>query len=250
MRNSSQEKEVLEKYLPPRSFPVISPHLEKHNIRIKIAGGRVTKFGDFNAAPKKGNIPEISINSNLNSFFFLVTLLHELAHFFVWNEGHFHAKPHGRIWKLHFVRLMNEMISLNIFPDELLPSLKKHLGNPKATSCSDAVLFKKLSHYDHEKPGIYIDDLPDNIMFETINGDLFKKIRKIKTRSLCKQIHSGKKYLFSPVYRVFPVKHKQYIMVFPLIFIFLPDKKKKAPVNSVSDLFHRQTGSGKNNQLQ
>lgn len=227
MRNSSQEKEVLEKYLPLRSFPVIFPFLEKYSVRINIAGGRITKFGDFNSSPKKGNVPEISINSNLNSFFFLVTLLHELAHFLVWNEGHFHAKPHGRIWKLHFTRLMNEIISLNIFPVELLPSLKKHLENPKATSCSDAVLFKKLSQYDSVKPGIYIDDLPDNTMFETVNGDIFKKIRKIKTRNLCKQLRSGKKYLFSPVYRVFPVKDKQYIMVFPLIFIFLPDKKHK-----------------------
>lgn len=126
---------------------------------------------------------------------------------------------------------MNDMISLNIFPDELLPSLKKHLENPKATSCSDAVLFKKLSQYDCEKQGIYIDDLPDNTMFETTNGDIFKKIRKIKTRSLCKQIRSGKKYLFSPVYKVFPVKDKQYIMVFPLIFIFLPDKKQKYTLN-------------------
>jgi SprT protein len=226
MRNNPQGKEALEKYLPLQSFPAIFSLLEKNDVRIKIAKGRTTKFGDFNSSPKKGNIPEISINSNLNSYFFLITFLHELAHFFIWKEGHFHAKPHGRLWKQHFIRLMNEMISLNVFPDELLPSLNKHLKNPKATSCSDAALFKKLSQYDKEKPGIFIDDLPNDAMFETPNGDIFKKIKKIKTRSLCKQMRSGKKYLFSPVYKVIPIKDKQYIMVFPLIFIILPDKKR------------------------
>jgi SprT protein len=227
MHSRPQGKEALEKHLPPRSCPVIFPLLENYNVRIKIAGGRKTKFGDFNSSPKKGNVPVISVNSNMNTFFFLITLLHELAHFLVWNDGHFHAKPHGRTWKLHFSRLMNEMISHNIFPDELLPSLNKHLLNPKATSCSDAFLFKKLSQYDIEKPGMYIDDLPDDTMFETPNGDIFKKIKKVRTRSLCKQLHSGRKYLFSPVYRVIPIKDKQYIMVFPLFFIFLPDQKTK-----------------------
>jgi SprT protein len=233
MHKSIQEIEILEKFLPSDSYLILLPVLEKYNVKFKIAGCRITKHGDFNPSPKKGNIPAISINRNLNPYSFLITLLHELAHFFVWNEGHHHAKPHGRTWKLHFIRLMDEMMAANIFPAELNPFLLKHLKNPKATSCSDTLLFKKLSQYDNDKPGVYIDDLPDNAFFETPSGEQFQKIKKIKTRSLCKQIKSGKKYLFSPVYKVFPIKHKQYFMLFPLIFIFLPDKKKKVLKNAI-----------------
>lgn len=224
MPKCDQGREVLERYMPPGSFPFFISQIEQYKLKIKVAGGRTTKYGDFNPSPANKDCPQISINSNLNPYSFLITLLHELAHFLVWNDGHIYAKPHGRTWKLHFIRLMNEMILLNIFPEELKPLLQKHLKNPKATSCSDATLFKKLAQYDEDKPGVYIDEIPDNTLFETSKGDVFKKIRKIKSRSLCKQVSSGRKYLFSPVYRVFPLKDKQYIMVFPLFFILLPDK--------------------------
>lgn len=208
MHSITQETEILEKYLPPYAYPLIQLLLEKHLVKIKITRGRITKFGDFHPKPKKGTCPEIRINNNLNPFSFLITLLHEVAHFMVWNGGHFYSKPHGRLWKQHFINLMNVQITGRIFPVELLPVINKHLKNPKATSCSDAGLYKKLSQYDTDKPGIYIDDLPDNAIFETASGEKFEKIRKIKTRSLCKQIISGKKYLFNPVCRVIPVNDK------------------------------------------
>ncbi|HNW98632.1 MAG TPA: hypothetical protein PKK00_09515 [Bacteroidales bacterium] len=213
-----EETKILEKYIPPESFPILSPLLEKYPVKIKIVKGRVSKFGDFSSSPTKNYIPEITINSNLNPYIFLITLLHEISHYIVWREGHFYAKPHGRNWKKHFTGLMNIMIGENVFPSDLVPFLNKHLQNPKATSCSDAKLFKELSKYDKDKPGVYIDDLLENTLFETKDGDLYKKIKKVRTRSLCENVKSGKKYLFSPVYRVFPITEKQYVMVFPIIF--------------------------------
>jgi SprT protein len=208
MRKNKQGKEVLENYLPGNSFSILLPFIAEQNLTFKVTRGRVTKLGDFRSTSGSIHSPQISINGNLNPYSFLITLLHETAHFLVWKDGHNYARPHGRSWKIRFAELMNVMITAGIFSEQLVPFLQKHLRNPKASCCSDPALYKELSKFDAEKPGIYIDDLPENTFFETSKGKIFKKIKKIKTRSLCKHFPSEKKYLFSPIYRVFPIKDR------------------------------------------
>ena len=73
----------------------------------------------------------ITVNNDLNPYFFLITLLHEFAHYLVWKDGHHYAKPHGRTWKNHFSELMQTMIKENIFPESLLPFHNKAYSKSK-----------------------------------------------------------------------------------------------------------------------
>jgi SprT protein len=206
---------IPETYLPTGAFPLVTSLLEPYDLDIKIVKSRSTKYADFNPPVKNGKIPFITINNNLNQYSFLITLLHELAHYYVWRDGKVYAKPHGRSWKNHFRQLMQNAIDQNIFPETILPQLEKHILNPRATSCSDTRLFRELSVYDTVKTGTFIDDIPDGQLFQIADGQIFKKEKKVRKRIMCENIKNRKKYLFSPIYKVIPIKGQQYVMAFP-----------------------------------
>ena len=211
----NQEIKIPEKFLPPGAFPAITKILSNQELDVKIVKSRSTKFADFNPPFGKKKIPLITINNNLNPYSFLLTLLHEYAHYLVWKDGHHYAKPHGKTWKNHFRVLIQFVMDRNIFPDELAPQIAQHIQNPGATSCTDIKLFKKLSAFDGDRAGIFIDEIPDSTLFHTPNGQLFKKEKKVRKRILCTCQEKKKKYLFTPIYRVFPVKEQQYMLIFP-----------------------------------
>lgn len=210
-----QATKIPEDHLPPGAFPIVAAIFATHVINIKIVKSRTTKFADFIPPLRKNILPKITINNNLNPYSFLITLLHEFAHYLVWKEGRFYAKPHGRTWKNHFRQLMLIFIEKEIFPNDLLPQLTEHIQNPRATSCSDTKLFRLLSSYDSCNTDIFIQDLPDGSFFQTPDGKLFKRESRIRKRILCINQKNRKKYLFSPIYKVLPVKEQQYMIAFP-----------------------------------
>jgi len=218
--------QILEKYIPSEASAIVSRLLDPHELELRIVRNRTTKYGDFNPSVRKKKMPLITINNNLNPYSFLITLLHEFAHYLVWKDGHLYAKPHCRTWKNHFRQLMETMMNKEVFPESMLPLLKGHMQDPCATSCTDVNLFKELSNFDSDRPGVYIEDLPDGMVFHTDDDQLYRKEKKIRKRILCTRLKNNKKYLFSPIYKVFPLKNKQYVMVFPFVFIFLLHKQK------------------------
>ena len=75
--------EKLSKYIPKNAVDLVEEILKKHPIHIKIVNSRTTKYGDFKRF-KDGSL-QITINNNLNEFQFLLTLIHEVAHFITWD---------------------------------------------------------------------------------------------------------------------------------------------------------------------
>jgi len=206
---------VAEIYFPQGAFPIVSDLLEPHNLEIKIVKSRTTKFADFNPSDKKNKLPLITINNNLNPYSFLLTLLHEFAHYLVWKDGHLYAKPHGRTWKNHYSELVQKTLKEEIFPENLSHLITKHIQNPRATSCTDINLYRKLSTFDTESAGVFIDDIPDGAYFQTRDKQIYCKEKKVRKLILCTNHKKRKKYLFSPIYKVFPMKNQQFVIVFP-----------------------------------
>jgi hypothetical protein len=114
--------------------------------------------------------------------------------------------PHGEEWKNEFRRMMNVFVEKNIFPEDLLPFIKKHLINPKASGSADYRLMKAMSKYDDpNKPQteiVYLEDLPNESTFLLSNGLILKKGEKRRTRFLCQDLHSKKKYTVSAIAKV------------------------------------------------
>jgi hypothetical protein len=208
IKTVEQLNNISEKYFPEGAYPLFLAMLIPHEVSIHIKRKRNTKYGDFNPHNKRTKIPVITINNDLNPYSFLITLLHEFAHFLVWKEGHHYAKPHGRTWKNHFVELMQTMMNENVFPQSLLPFIIKHIENPGATSCSDTNLFRELSKFDINQTGVFVDDIKDGELFQTKDGQIFSREKKIRKRILCTRLKKKKQYLFSPIYRVLPIIEK------------------------------------------
>jgi len=80
--------------------------------------------------------------------------------------------------------------------DFKLYALNKYLQNPAASSCSDKNLYRALKLYDENiDSGIFIEKVPLKTVFH-YDGKLFEKGERIRTRYQCKELKSGKTYLF------------------------------------------------------
>ena len=182
----------LETYIPSNLVLYVRSLVENEAIDFKVVNQRSTKHGDFRYNNDRYTI---TINKTSNKYRFLLTLIHELAHFFVFKNNRL-AKPHGLVWKQKFQSLLNPILNKEYFPLNLLSELIGHMKNPKSSFCYDINLSKKLDLYDNVNDNVYLDQLNDGEFFNYRNLGKFKKINKIRKRYLCLRIDNNKKYLF------------------------------------------------------
>jgi len=188
----------LSKYIPKEATAQINTWLNTYNCQLKISKPRQTKLGDYRC-PKKGKGHIISINNNLNSYAFLITLTHEIAHMMVWKQHQNKVLPHGSEWKEMFQKLMLNF--LHLFPKDVLAPLAKHLKNPKASSSQDIALTTALRTYNPHQITT-VADIPVGSTFSIPNGKIFIKLKKNRTRYQCRAKHNNRLYLFSPLAEV------------------------------------------------
>jgi len=121
-----------------------------------------------------------------------------MAHLLVWRNkklNYIRIKPHGKEWKTAFKDLMRPFLIPQIFPEPLLNILKKHMLNPKASSASDIYLLKELRKHDKTNPDqlLLIDFKPGEVFkFRDVK---FKILKKNRSRFLCEEINSKRKFL-------------------------------------------------------
>ncbi len=192
------KNEVL-KYIPKLSVNLVKNLIKEENLTIKIVEIRKTKHGDFKKFVNGSS--QITLNLIENKYRFLITLIHELAHFRVNKNSNFKKAPHGSEWKNTYKLLMLPFLNNTIFPDNVLSKLAKHMKNPSATTDSDIDLVISLSKYDKHNDSVFLFDVLNESLFE-FNNQTYKKIGKLRKRYICKDIIKNKKYLFSPVARV------------------------------------------------
>lgn len=189
-------QQTLQEYIPPQAMPYVLELLKHDNLSVKVKNERKTRHGDYRKLPNGKH--QITVNSNLNQFRFLITLIHEIAHFEVYTNHSRFIKPHGKEWKQTFQHLMLPVLRPDIFPLELLPLLAKHFKNPKASSDTDVKLALALKQYDQPNDKTYIFEVPLGDTFKLYNGRVFRKGVKRRTRYEGVEVASGKLYLFNP----------------------------------------------------
>ncbi|WP_203258089.1 SprT-like domain-containing protein [Hyunsoonleella ulvae] len=186
----------LKTHIPEHAIPRITLLLEHDNLVVKIKKERKTKHGDYKPLPNGKH--QITINANLNQYRFLITLIHEIAHFQAFQNYGRYIKPHGIEWKRTFQHLMLPFLNPDIFPNEILPLLAHHFKNPKASSDSDVKLSLALKKFDVPNDKTYIFEIPIGSTFKLYNGRLFKMGKKRTKRFECTEIKTGRLYLFNP----------------------------------------------------
>lgn len=205
MNNSGKFKEILEIHLPKSSVSYCLSLWEETPFSFTVKNPRTTKLGDFRYR-KDQKIQYISINSDLNPFQFLLTYIHEVAHLRTFEKyGMAHA-PHGKEWKRTFQGLMLPLLSEEIFPKDILIPLKLHMSNPAASSARDLFLMKEMSKYDPKErnaAAFFLSDLAPGSEFH-VAGKKFKKGETRRSRVVCEELSTGKKYLISRLAKVDP----------------------------------------------
>jgi len=183
-------------YIPETAISQIESLLKKDNLIIKVKKERKTKHGDYRMLPNGKH--QITVNGNLNPYRFLITLIHEIAHFKAYETYGRFIKPHGKEWKQTFQHVMLHFLRPEIFPKELLPLLAGHFKNPKASSDTDTQLALALKRFDEANDKTCVFELNLNQRFKLYNDRVFIRGNKRRKRIECIEEKTGKLYLFNP----------------------------------------------------
>jgi len=202
---ADHQRAVFAKHIPEFAVDYCFQLWKEFNFNFKISKKRNTKLGDYRH-DSSTKIHSISVNHNLNSYSFLITYIHEVAHLITQIEHGRKVLPHGMQWKQNFRKLMLPLLNEKIFPMDVLHPLALHIKNPKATSTSDAFLFKALKKYDESGLEVMLNELAISTKF-LFNKKVYKKLEVRRTRSLCLQVDTNRKYLISETAPVMPFKH-------------------------------------------
>src|SRR6056297_446010 len=97
-------RKTLQKYLPERAVTPVMGMIKAYQIQLKIVNQRQSKHGDYRL--KSDGFHQITVNSNLNKYRFLITTVHEVAHLLAFKTYGFSILPHGVEWKRTFQKLM------------------------------------------------------------------------------------------------------------------------------------------------
>ena len=193
----------LQQFLPPDTFEMVAPYFKSHTIHLTLTRERKSVLGDYREPTKQHPYHRITVNANLNPYNFLITLIHEMAHMITHQHFDRKAAAHGKEWKTQFRHMLMPFIGKKIFPKDVEQALIKYMQNPAASTCTDHGLFKALYNYDIRKPGyMLVSDLEVGHWFQTEDGRIFEKIEEKRSRSVCKEIGTRRKYLFPGIYEI------------------------------------------------
>ena len=192
----------LQDYLPPGTYDAVLAYLRQYKVHLTVARERKSILGDYRHSTHHAN-HRISVNGNLNTYSFLITLLHELAHLLTFEQYGNKVLAHGREWKMIYAKMLAQFIQHKIFPADIEAELIRSLQNPAASTCAEDGLLRILRKYDaKETHHRLVEELSIHDLFRTSDGRIFKKGEKLRKRYKCIEVKTGKVYLFSPVYEV------------------------------------------------
>ena len=190
--------------IPTTAITQVKLYLSSWDVGVKVVSKRKTKHGDYRKTLSGAH--QITINKGSNPYRFLITLIHELAHFVAFQEFGYRIQPHGKEWKMTFQKLMLPLINPTVFPESLLKVIALHFKNPKASSDTDFKLVMELSRFDPLTDKTYVFELEEGTLFSIPDGREFKLGKKRVKRFECEEVSTRKKYIFSPHAEVTVIK--------------------------------------------
>lgn len=200
-------KTTLAKYLPAASIEAVFQFLTQENqVSLHITRERHSKLGDYSWPQTRRNYHKISINGNLNPYFFLWVLLHEMAHLNTWKQYGTRVQPHGHEWQYEYASLIHRFSSIgdgSNFPEEIQELLPKYLSRIPLNQALGREIEKRLHHYDSDydpaDEPLRVSDLDEGDLFSIIGKEnlQFKLLERRRTRYKCQDIVSGKLYTVS-----------------------------------------------------
>ncbi|QCX53011.1 SprT family zinc-dependent metalloprotease [Elizabethkingia sp. JS20170427COW] len=179
---------TLEKYLPKDALFYVEKWLQPFPIEIRISRNRESKLGDYRYHPIK-RCHQISVNYNLPPDLFFFVLSHEIAHLLV-RVSFPRAQAHGPEWKNAYRELLLE--SVLVYQEDFQPLVEQFSTNPKANfSVSPEIV----NYFRPQTNASSFDGLKSGNLFE-FRQQRYQLLEKKKKRYLCRNVSTGKEYLF------------------------------------------------------
>ena len=194
---------ALNAYLPDGAFAPVVALINLYKVHLTVTKARKSVLGDYRHAFQGAN-HKISVNGNLNKYEFLITLLHELAHLLCYEQYRNRVDAHGKEWKNIYGHLLAQFIQQGLFPDDIKKVLSKPLLNPAATANGETKLLLVLRKYNEiKKVGVVlVAHIGEGILFEALNGKIFRRGKKRRIRIECVEVATGQVYSFSALTEV------------------------------------------------
>ncbi|MDR3272539.1 MAG: SprT-like domain-containing protein [Flavobacteriaceae bacterium] len=179
-------------YVPEKGILFIEKWLSPYWFYLTIKNPRETKLGDYRL-PLRGQPHKITVNAGMSKSLCFLTLTHEIAHLAAYDLHSREILPHGQEWK----KIFSDMIlkSLDVYEEDLRKLLLKYARNPKANFYAD----RSLSEYFLRKENdnvIFVKDLEYKQPF-LFKGKIYYRLEKQKTRYLCLENKTNKRYLIT-----------------------------------------------------
>ena len=193
---------VLNRYLPEGAHTTIARWIVDLKVNFRITKPRDTKLADFRVGGA-GRAHTITINCDLNPYAFLTTTIHEFAHLGCYLKHGNAVAPHGPEWKGIYTQMLATFLDTGIYPPDVEVAIRKHIANPKASSCSCPELSKALARYDTTR-GLLLNELSLKSPF-VFNGVAYTAEERRRTRYLCKRLTDGRQFLISERAKVLPL---------------------------------------------
>ena len=203
----AEELELLKRYFPETSVTMVGEVYSQRRFKLHFKRPRNSKLGDFRPPRTTNGICSITLNYDLNPYQMLITYLHEVAHYDVYQQyGSRNVQPHGTEWQNLFAKLLQPFMTETVFPQDVLKALIKHLQHIKASSTADPNLQRVLRQYDKNTAAMtMVESLPDGARFSLKNGLVFQKGEKQRTRYKCYCESNGRWYFVSALAEVEPL---------------------------------------------
>lgn len=205
MDKISNFSQTLARFAPEEFVSYITNLILSAKVKFKIVPGRKTKLGDFRVSNFNSK-PTITVNGDLNSYSFLITALHELAHLNTFRKYGNLVQAHGLEWKNAYRELLEPVLTSKLLPIDIEKALWKSFIKTKASSCSDLTLSRVLMKYDSKNDTLHLENLPKNSTF-ALNGKFFLKGNLRRTRYECIEVSSRKRFLVHALANVFLISN-------------------------------------------
>ena len=197
MTAEEKYRTILGNHLPAVAVDRVYDYLFRHKVHFHITLERRTKLGDYRRPTPDHNFHEISVNGDLNPYFFLWVFLHEAAHLET-HLKHNDAQPHGYEWQAEYARLI--AAHADFFPPEVQPLLARYVRRIPLNRSLLRQIEASLHRYDpgyNEEQHITLDTLSSGTRFRMKAKPqlLFEAIEKRRTRWLCRELSSNRRYL-------------------------------------------------------
>jgi SprT protein len=200
MNRNKDPKLVFQKHFPENVADYAFQLWQENTFFFKITRSRTSKLGDFRYSGKDKPY-QITVNGDLHPFQFTITYLHEVAHLLAHKKFGNKIDPHGHEWKSEFKALMLPVVRAEVFPPALKLEVIRHFQNPKASVSADPRLQFVLRRFTGEQTKPILSEIRLGQKFE-FQQRIFTKLEDRRTRVLCLEEASQRKYLISKVVEV------------------------------------------------